>query len=901
MNKQTVKWHRLSANAAVKQLHTDASYGLSRKEARLRCRKYGLNTLFDPADSSLSELCRILFTDPAILFMIAVALLSCFLENLHGGVSTLLITLCGCAFSARLFWMEARLHKELAYRRIPKARVIRGGHEYLVSARMIAPGDLVVLQEGDIVPVDCRLLSSKELQVFTLYADANHRANWRLTAKNAERVYAPDEIDFEPFFENMLYAGSELLSGEALAISVQGGRNGYLGRFSDFEMPCELLHKKSGSAIGAVSPYLRLYSLALFVLLLPLTVIAILTAPDGVGIMRAFLSCSALLASCSTAVILVFLRSAGCLLRYRAFSSAQGENRAILKTEDAMEQMSELTDLFVLGRCGISDGKPHLYRCFANGRELFIGESATRAQVQGLCECYGILYRFYSQAGEMNDRTEELSEFCRELFTAGNFDVEALTFRLKNATLSLLSAEENQLLIGIENRNERYRLLFTDRISAIKQCNCMVMDDKIVPLTAEQLESMIAFCKSARNDGCMPRCVIRQNESSSVLVGITASHEQVQTTLSSVLEGLRQEGVRTFFFLRDESASELRFVLTSGLFDRILFASQIEDDRLLTTELCEKYRVFLGFSEERIGKLMYALKKNGARVAVLGTKVEELPLMRKASLAISCDHVKYADGRRPRERHVTAADKDRRFGCPAVQRHSHILIGRAGRLGGGLSALLSLTSDCRAALYKLSVALRFLMVSQLSRLLIGTLSASFGIAMLESPFLLYSGWIVESIGVFWLLSLFVPQNRLRKHAAFTKKSVQGILKNKGLLWTALLSSGITLLYTLILHLAKIFTFEIASSFLFCSLVLMQLCALFVTAKKNALIFTVGQAVIPIVSIAVPVCLFVIFSVPFEAFRAVTHLGAWNWISVCSLPLFSLLYLLFSVLFDRTAK
>ena len=100
MNKRNVKWHRLSADAAVKQLHTNASCGLSRKEARSRFRADGANTLFDPSRATSTLIKRIL-TDPILLLTAAVCLLAvCFFEPALG-ITTLVPILIALTISLR--------------------------------------------------------------------------------------------------------------------------------------------------------------------------------------------------------------------------------------------------------------------------------------------------------------------------------------------------------------------------------------------------------------------------------------------------------------------------------------------------------------------------------------------------------------------------------------------------------------------------------------------------------------------------------------------------------------------------------------------------------------------------------------------------------------------------------
>ena len=76
MNERHAKWHCMTAEAVLSQLHTDAACGLSRKAARSRLRKQGRNPLFDGTMPKTKDHIKKLLLDPALLLMLFGALLA---------------------------------------------------------------------------------------------------------------------------------------------------------------------------------------------------------------------------------------------------------------------------------------------------------------------------------------------------------------------------------------------------------------------------------------------------------------------------------------------------------------------------------------------------------------------------------------------------------------------------------------------------------------------------------------------------------------------------------------------------------------------------------------------------------------------------------------------------------
>lgn len=902
MNKRNVKWHQLTADATVQQLHTNASSGLSRKEARSRYRKYGPNTLFDSKNRSKSPLFKELLTDPScITLMIACVLTLCFSRS-SVGVSTLICFAVGLSLVAHLLYTDKKLSVGIEKYRIPQVRVIREGKEFVTAARNVTLGDVIYLKKGDIVPADCRLLSATSLHVLALQSDAKGHATYQMQLKCAERVYAYGEQIEIPTPENMIYGGSEIVKGEGRAVVTAIGKETYLGGMESFELPAEFGAKKAFGGVYGVHPYLRLYSLLLFVLLVPLSVLGMLTAPKDMDIMYVFLSLCALVCGGSQAILLCCFHAPNILLKDEHFRNIQRDDRAVIKSAHATEELAALTDLFVLGREGSSDGLLHLYR-FANGNgEYAVGDLGAREPLMPVCEAFLLRRQAESvlpTALEDDTCTDPFETLCKELITAtGGFDTEAMAVRLLRVALAQKTTHGDTVL-DVEMKDDQYRLLFSERTAWLSHCTFFEDHRKARLLDFAARAELQRFAKEAREDGCEVQLVMRQRDDHLSLLGIVALREQMQTTLPSVLEELKQCGVRVSFFLQDETDATLQYATAAKLSDRCISASAVRQNKANLTAFYEKYRVFVGFSEQEIAMLLQVLKHSGRRVAVLGNRFEELSLLRSASLSIACDALSGQENERER----TASEEMRT--PQAVRRHADVLIHRATRTGGGTAALLRLISDCRALDFRMAIILKFLLVCAIPPLMFTVLSVVTGVGLMSGAMLLIGGVLVELLGMLWLLSLFIPQNRLRKQIDFHQKRVEQILRTGSVWLPSLCASALTGIYTLILHFCVVFTAEMCKPYLFASMLLLQLTELILTAMSSGTPPTLRQVLIPILTVTVPSALFISFSVAFPAIDRILGLGSWNLVSFLSLllpPVFCLGFRIFGLaFFNRTAK
>ena len=166
MNQVPPAFWNTSATEILQQLHTTAK-GLTGDEARSRLARYGANRLKPPKRSDVWSLLLNQFKSPIILILLFATGLSWFLGDRVDAFIILFIVLISGLLG---FWQERgasnAVEKLLSIVRI-KAAVLRDGSSSDRPVEEIVPGDVVILNAGDIVPGDGLLLESRDLFVWT--------------------------------------------------------------------------------------------------------------------------------------------------------------------------------------------------------------------------------------------------------------------------------------------------------------------------------------------------------------------------------------------------------------------------------------------------------------------------------------------------------------------------------------------------------------------------------------------------------------------------------------------------------------------------------------------------------------------------------------------------------------
>src|SRR6266498_112445 len=211
----------LPAAAVLGQLGCSDA-GLPTGEVALRQARYGPNQLAPPRrGGALAQLAR-RFTDPVVLILLFAAVLAIVLKDLADALIILAIVVLSGLLG---FWQEHRagvaLQQLLALVQVG-VDVRRGGAEVEIQPAEVVPGDLVVLNAGDHIPCDCRLLRAHDLQV----------DDSALTGETFPRHKHPDPAPAEaPLAErhSALFLGSHVVSGRGDAVAAAPGPSPGLG------------------------------------------------------------------------------------------------------------------------------------------------------------------------------------------------------------------------------------------------------------------------------------------------------------------------------------------------------------------------------------------------------------------------------------------------------------------------------------------------------------------------------------------------------------------------------------------------------------------------------------------------------------------------------------------------
>lgn len=218
-------WHTLTVHATLAELKSGPA-GLRTEEARQRLELYGPNELQAAHRISPWKLLLDQFKNVLIVILLVATGLSVFLGE---GVEAIVIGVIVLFAVGLGFIQEFRAERAIdALRKMaaPTATTLRDGEEVVVPAQHLVPGDIVLLQAGDRVPADLRLVESINLQI----EEAALTGESVPVEKHADPLTGGDAALGDR--RNMAYAGTSASYGRGRAVVVATGMNTEFGKIA---------------------------------------------------------------------------------------------------------------------------------------------------------------------------------------------------------------------------------------------------------------------------------------------------------------------------------------------------------------------------------------------------------------------------------------------------------------------------------------------------------------------------------------------------------------------------------------------------------------------------------------------------------------------------------------------
>ena len=736
-------WRELSAEEIAQELNTDISCGLSKKEARERLQEEQKQdpmrdtSLFvrkkRPAYDCFLAVLKML---PAILLMF-IGLAAFFMGRAQLAETVIMTFISGSLISGMLYLGAQRGNEQLELYSNPSSRVLRDNKQYVTDSRNIVVGDILCLNAGDYIPCDCKIISSADLSVEELYESGD-----KITKRNIQKSVEDDAI---------LFAGSFVNGGSAKAIVYASGNNTQISSV----LGAGMLGPKNGDPQIMRGVHNTLFRAVTYVSVVALcfAILGIFMAKD-VGILEIFL----MFLSFMLSITLISSPIAGRILCAsmieKAAKSKNGADFAIIKNNVALDKLPHLTDVVLLGRAAISDGKMHFSSllCSSEVEYEVIKDKNKQYLLEG-AYAYIMAQRAYkSGARELNEY--KFDGGIEGMLHSFSFDKQEANMKIRS--LYYINNEGNGASYAcVESTLGNYRVTLTEDKSLIDSCSLFRLNGEIEDFTEGDIILAHNYINDADSIGERSLAVISEYDGKLVFEGVISFCEKKAEEYAEVTEIFAQKNIRVTIMLTGEDNYNLNCITRLGIDENdICRASKTE-----ITQSSPHSIAYMGYDVSLYRDMVRKMKSEGRVVATCAIEDIYSPVCREADVSISYDSINYGSKKYEESVFADMPLDGREDGTRCSQKmraYSSVIIGRTSSEGGGLRGVLGAITTSEFFAYCYLQMMYGISGFEVALALLTMMSFVSGISLISYPviLLLSVGFVFFSVAAY---SSFKPR------------------------------------------------------------------------------------------------------------------------------------------------
>ncbi len=761
------KWYSIGIEEAEKILKTNAASGLTRRAARSRAARSGGNSFFFVGTKSLISCFWSVISDPMLLLLIGIDIIAAVFGEKSVAISAGVLILINILVTFVAYLRSQRIIESMSGFSQPKVRVIRDGKLYLADSRAIVPGDVILLSEGDILPGDARIINCHDLEM-RVYTGKNR--DLVVTHPNGASVYDPSSnLEFYEY-ENMLYAGSVVMSGEARALVVETGETTYIGAL---EGGIQLNEKDQRSEyLRQMKRFSSIYGFCVLIMILPLTVVGIISYGSD-SLLSTFMLTLSLAVSSLGELIYVIGNISTAASIYDSAAKRGKHDRAIIRSAGRASVLAATDRIILIGNAALTDGVKRVSSVYVGGREL-CGKEMFKSEALRLGEYATMLDRtakaFPSLSGESFGLPEGLDRFCDRL----GVDTQAISIRTKP-----LGFTSGQRMTASVNDCDRIVTVIAGRDETlIDICSSeMILGESRVLGSEQKISAKKAYraMVAAGNEAFVVTTTVG---AATVLEGILSFTTAISPAISESISELRLAGVETTLVLDGDGSYERAMAFNSGIVSslaQIASAAEYKKAGKSFNDIPETCPAILGFSVREVREYIEKLRSAGHTVTVFATSAKSYPEFVGGNVTATCDREDYSAFLTSNDRQLDltapSGAEQSPDGAQLLRFSADILVKRADLKGGGVVGLKNAIAAARRLQKNLTRAVSYLLCTQLARLSFVIPAIICGRELL-SPFqLLFSGLVID-MGAMLILALDTRSESVlkQKYRSFSLKN-----------------------------------------------------------------------------------------------------------------------------------
>ena len=630
----TDAYYKQSPQQALESQKSSAS-GLSSQEAAARAQQFGPNQLAEGEKKSVLQVFAEQFKDLLVIILIIAALISAASSNLESTIVIFAVLILNAILGTVQYFKAEKSLESLKAMSSPSAKVLRDGKRVEIPSAQVVPGDIVLLEAGDMVVADGRILENYSLKV----NESSLTGESEGVDKTADAIHA-DQVALGDQ-KNMVFSGSLVTYGRATVLVTATGMNTELGKIATLMNQTQQRKTPLQESLDNFSAKLAIVIMVICAVVFGLSIFRThMTILDSLMFAVA-LAVAAIPEALSSIVTIVLAMG----------TQKMAKQNAIMKDLKAVESLGSVSVICSDKTGTLTQNKMTPQKVYADGallegKDLNLANHVQRTLLKAALLASDATHE--EETGvSIGDPTEVALVMLGE-----QFGVEEETYRVQHPRLGELAFDSDRKLMSTLHDIDGVPTLFTKGAMDVllDRSQWLLISDGRVPFTQEMKEEIGRINTQLSSEGLRVlafayreldaiRPLSLEDEQEFTFLGLISMIDPPRPEAIQAVADAKQGGIRTIMITGDHKITATAIAKQLGIFqegDQAL--SGVELDNMSEEDLDQcltSVSVYARVSPEHKIRIVNAWQRRGNIVSMTGDGVNDAPALKKADIGVA--------------------------------------------------------------------------------------------------------------------------------------------------------------------------------------------------------------------------------------------------------------------------
>ena len=632
-------YYRESKEEVLKELGANEQQGLTNKAAQEKLAQVGPNALVEGKKKSVVEVFLEQFKDLMVIILIVAAVISAFTGNLESTAVIIVVLILNAILGTVQHVKAEKSLEALKSLSAPAAKVLRDGKKQEIAAKDVVPGDILLLEAGDLVTADGRILDNFSLQVNESSLTGESTNIDKLDTTFEKEVPLADRV-------NMVYSSSLVTYGRANVLVTATGMDTEIGKIATLMNETKERRTPLQVSLDQFSSRLATVILIFCALIL------------GLQMWRGQPLLDALLFAVALAVAAIPEALSSIVTIVQAMGTQKmAKEHAIIKNLAAVESLGSVSVI-------CSDKTGTLTQNKMTVEDIYIGGKVLKPEELNLSNqlhrylLYDVVLNndaSLSDGKKIGDPTESaLLEMYRKVpgidLGDGKLGLSESELREHLDRLEEVPFDSDRKLMSTKHLIHTVPTIFVKGAIDVllKRCVNIRFGDDVRPMTEEDRKDILAQNNHFSENGLRVLAfaykesdeeLTTDSEKDLTLIGLVSEMDPPREESVAAVARAKEAGIRTVMITGDHKVTAVAIAKKIGIFtDGDLALTGLELDALSDEELdqqIEKVAVYARVSPENKIRIVNAWQRKNHIVSMTGDGVNDAPALKKADVGVA--------------------------------------------------------------------------------------------------------------------------------------------------------------------------------------------------------------------------------------------------------------------------